>query len=197
MVACPSRSLPHILVVGTQTPQRGPSTPPQNQGPVLPTHTASPCPVTTYIATGSTSSEGYTSSQALPKIATMPPLTGTHTILPPPRGEPPPVPHQWIPKFIPEKLDMHGWLRHRGIPQTRGGRGPRTHRYHHIYRRSWDGRNPHHHEGRTRRHTHGSYHFRCARMDRHIHRISIQFTSHTTPPHSSMHLQSEGHLRHS
>ncbi len=102
LTVCPSRSLPHIPVVGTHTPQRGPSTPPQKQGPVPSNHTASPCPATTYLATGSTSLEGYTSSQALPKIATMPPLTGAYTLHHPPMGEPPPVPHQWTPKYIPE-----------------------------------------------------------------------------------------------
>jgi len=103
MTAYPSRSLPHIPVVGTQTPQRGPSTPPQRQGPALPSRTSSPCPATTYIATGSTSPEGYISSQsATQNRYNAPPLIGTYIILPPTRGEPPPVPHQWIPKFIPE-----------------------------------------------------------------------------------------------
>ena len=80
-----------------------PQRPPQGRGPAYPPRTTSPCPATTCRAIGAKPPEGYTSSQALPETATMPPLTGTYTILPPRREEPPPTPHQWIPKYIPEK----------------------------------------------------------------------------------------------
>ncbi len=73
MATCPSRSLPRSPAISTPTPPTGPSTPPQRPRPDPSTRADFPCPATAYPATISTSPEGYTSSQALPKIATMPP----------------------------------------------------------------------------------------------------------------------------
>ena len=103
MTAYPSRSLPHSPAVSTQSHQQGPSTPPLRLRPGLLSLRAPPEAVQATIAARlSASSEGYTSSQALPEITTMPPLAGTHTILPPTSGGSPPIPHRWTPKFIPE-----------------------------------------------------------------------------------------------
>ena len=80
---CPTRSLPHSPAIGAMIPQTEPPTPHQGPRPDLPARADYTCPATYHPNTIETPHGGYTSTQMLPELDRLPPLTGTSIILPP------------------------------------------------------------------------------------------------------------------
>ena len=96
----PRRTLPACPAVATTTGTTGTTTPTRGQLTEFPPHTmlqeqSCPAPTTLSIAR-----EGYTSSQPIPPLESLPTIPGGNGGSPPPSG--PPIPHPWTPMFTPE-----------------------------------------------------------------------------------------------
>ncbi len=100
--AYPTRPLPTSPATYAAAIPTGPSTPPQEYHTVHSSTNTRRKPRQPASTTIAPTGLGYTSSQPPPSLVATPSLTEMDTIGTSPQRGPPPTPHPWTPRFIPE-----------------------------------------------------------------------------------------------